>query len=150
MFMFGRERRLQNREAQKKSSCATICSKVSIILSVVIFLFFLSGGWGLKNVALAGDIIIHNVSVSEDQSTVNFTITHWPAESSEVSVNWSTGDPSSGVAATAGSDYTAGSGTVNFAAGETAKTISVAIIDDTIVEASEKFLAILDAGSISG
>ena len=39
--------------------------------------------------------------------------------------------------ATAGSDYTAVSPTVNFASGDTTKTVSIPIINDTAVEASE-------------
>ena len=42
--------------------------------------------------------------------------------------------------ATAGADYTATSGTLAFAAGETAKTVSVAILDDAIDEGTEYFL----------
>src|SRR5262249_13347239 len=39
--------------------------------------------------------------------------------------------------ATAGSDYTATSGTLNFAAGETSKTFTIPILDDTLVEGNE-------------
>ena len=42
--------------------------------------------------------------------------------------------------ATAGSDYTASSGTLTFAAGETQKTVSVPILDDAIDEGMEHFL----------
>ena len=41
--------------------------------------------------------------------------------------------------ARAGSDYTATSGTLSFAAGETAKTVSVPIIDDTVEDSGEEF-----------
>ena len=47
-----------------------------------------------------------------------------------VTVDYATSDGS----ATAGQDYTAASGTLTFAAGETAKTVSVAVLDDTEVE----------------
>ena len=39
--------------------------------------------------------------------------------------------------ATAGSDYTATSGTLTFAAGETAKTVSVPVLDDAHDQSSE-------------
>jgi chitinase len=52
-----------------------------------------------------------------------------------VTVNYTTAD---GTGA-AGSDYSAVSGTLSFAAGETAKTIGVAIFGDTVVEANETF-----------
>lgn len=53
--------------------------------------------------------------------------------SAEVSVNYATSDGS----AVAGSDYTAASGTLNFGAGETVKTFTVAVTDDAVVESNE-------------
>ena len=47
------------------------------------------------------------------------------------------------VAATAGSDYTATSGTVSFAAGQTSATISIPITNDTLFELDENFLVTL-------
>ena len=48
--------------------------------------------------------------------------------------------------ATAGADYTAASGTLDFGAGETAKTVSVATLDDALDEGAETFrLAATDA-----
>ena len=51
----------------------------------------------------------------------------------EVSVDWATADGT----AVAGRDYTAASGTLTFAAGETTKTVSVAILNDTTSEGDE-------------
>ena len=45
--------------------------------------------------------------------------------------------------AEAGSDYTAASGRLTFTAGETAKTISVATLDDTVPESEEGFTVVL-------
>jgi hypothetical protein len=45
--------------------------------------------------------------------------------------------------ATAGVDYTAASGTLSFAAGETTKTVTVATIDDTAVESNETLRLVL-------
>ena len=50
--------------------------------------------------------------------------------------------------ARAGSDYTATSGTLSFAAGETAKTVSVPIIDDTVEDSGEEFA--LQLSNVSG
>ncbi|QDV51351.1 Calx-beta domain protein [Gimesia fumaroli] len=77
---------------------------------------------------------IGNQTVDEDAGTVTFTVTSDQAVQSGVSVDWSTAD---GTAA-AGSDYTAGSGTLNFTgtAGET-QTITIMIADDGIVELDE-------------
>jgi Calx-beta domain len=56
--------------------------------------------------------------------------------SSAVSINFATSNGT----ATAGSDYTATSGTLNFAAGEMSKIISIPILDDNVFEnASETF-----------
>jgi hypothetical protein len=41
--------------------------------------------------------------------------------------------------ATAGSDYAAGSGTVNFGVGESTKTVTVQVNGDTTVESNETF-----------
>ena len=57
------------------------------------------------------------------------------ASSSSVTVDWATSDGT----ATAGTDYTAGSGTVTFAPGETAKTVPVATLPDTSAEGNETF-----------
>ena len=45
--------------------------------------------------------------------------------------------------ATAGSDYTAVSGTLTFAAGETAKTLRVPIVDDDVSDSGERFVVTL-------
>ena len=52
-----------------------------------------------------------------------------------VTMDWATTDGS----AVAGEDYTAGSGTLTFAPGETAKTVSVAVLDDPLDAAAEMF-----------
>ena len=52
-----------------------------------------------------------------------------------VTVDYATADGS----AKAGEDYTATSGTLTFAAGETSKTVSVAVLDDAVDEGEETF-----------
>ncbi|MEF8709212.1 MAG: Calx-beta domain-containing protein [Candidatus Accumulibacter propinquus] len=47
--------------------------------------------------------------------------------------------------ALAGSDYVATSGSLNFAAGETAKTVKVTLLNDTASESSEAFNLVLSA-----
>ncbi len=68
-------------------------------------------------------------------ASLDFAVTLHRAASHEVSVDYATADGT----ATAGADYTATSGTLTFAAGETAKTVSVAILDDAIDEGKETF-----------
>ncbi|MXV53368.1 hypothetical protein GS399_20615, partial [Pedobacter sp. HMF7647] len=67
--------------------------------------------------------------------------------STAITVTYSTANGT----ATAGSDYTAASGSVTFAANSpagTKKTIDVAITDDNVVESSEDFT--MSLGTVSG
>jgi hypothetical protein len=52
-----------------------------------------------------------------------------------------------GGTATAGSDYTAANQTLSFAAGETSKTVTVALIDDTLAEGNETVVAAISNAS---
>lgn len=72
-------------------------------------------------------------------SNLAFTVSLSQTPTAPVSVNYSTANGT----ATAGSDYVAGSGTLNFAAGETSKAINVGIIGDTTVEPDENFTVTL-------
>ena len=66
-------------------------------------------------------------------ATLAFAVTLSRAPSGTVTVDYATADGT----ATAGSDYTATSGTLTFAAGETEKTVSVPVLDDAHDEGSE-------------
>ncbi len=79
-----------------------------------------------------------------DDDAVVFTVRLDGPASNTVTVDYATADgagvwASTGTA-TAGVDYTATSGTLSFAAGETSKSVSVPILDDVIDEGSEYFL----------
>ncbi len=78
---------------------------------------------------------INNVSVNENAGTMTFTVTLSAASGQNVSVNYGTSNGT----ATAGADYTATGGTLNFAAGVTSQTVTVNIADDTIFEGNETF-----------
>ncbi|MEQ8995976.1 MAG: glycoside hydrolase family 9 protein [Coleofasciculus sp. B1-GNL1-01] len=81
---------------------------------------------------------INDVSVTEGDSgskNATFTVSLSAASTESISVDYGTSNDT----ATAGSDYTAESGTLTFAAGETSKTISVAVTGDTTVESDETF-----------
>ena len=67
--------------------------------------------------------------------SLDFAVSLNRAAAHEVSVDYATEDGT----ATAGSDYTATSGTLTFAAGETAKTVKVPVLDDAIDEGKETF-----------
>jgi glucose/arabinose dehydrogenase/ribosomal protein L35AE/L33A len=72
-------------------------------------------------------------SLAENGGTLTVTVTRTGGTSGAVSVNYATTNGT----ATAGSDYTAASGTLSFANGETSKTFTIAVTDDSAVEASE-------------
>ena len=65
--------------------------------------------------------------------TLDFAVTLNRAAAHDVSVDYATKDET----ATAGADYTATSGTLTFAAGETAKTVKVPVLDDAVDEGKE-------------
>jgi large repetitive protein len=76
---------------------------------------------------------IGDVTVDEAAGTMTFTVTLSTPSGQAVSVNYATSNGS----ATAGSDYTATSGTLNIAAGATTQTFTVAITDDSLTEVAE-------------
>ena len=75
-------------------------------------------------------------SINENGASVTITITRTGGSSGAVGVSYSTSNGT----ATAGSDYTSTSGTLNWADGDTAdKTFTVNIADDGAVEGNETF-----------
>ncbi|MGK7925832.1 MAG: Calx-beta domain-containing protein, partial [Spirulina sp.] len=79
---------------------------------------------------------INDVTVNENAGTASFTVSLSAASGQAISVDYATANGT----ATAGSDYTNTSGTLNFAAGETSKNVTVNISEDTLDEANETFL----------
>ena len=94
---------------------------------------------------VAGAVSTPAVSVSDasaaEGDAVAFTVSLSAASSQQVTVDYATSD---GTAA-AGSDYTAQSGTLTFAANETTKTVSVATTDDSADEENETFTLTLSS-----
>ncbi|KQV83523.1 S-layer family protein [Rhizobacter sp. Root1221] len=80
-------------------------------------------------------LTVTDVTVNEAAGTATFTVTLSAASGQTVAVGYNTSNGT----ATAGSDYTAASGTLTFAPGVTTQTITVNIINDTATEASETF-----------
>jgi hypothetical protein len=92
-------------------------------------------------------ISINNVSLSEGDkkksTTYTYTVRLSAAYDQAVTVKYATANGT----ATAGSDYTARSGTITFAAGETVKMISVTVNGDKATEANETFFVDLFGAS---
>lgn len=84
------------------------------------------------------DIVV--AEKDEGTTTVTFTVNLSGASGRAVTASFATSD---GTATTAGSDYTAVSGTLTFDPGEVTKTINVAINGDTTNEQNETFFVTL-------
>ncbi|MDQ3907561.1 MAG: carboxypeptidase regulatory-like domain-containing protein, partial [Acidobacteriota bacterium] len=97
------------------------------------------GGTGPYTLALSSPGILQlssaAYSVGEGDGSVTLTVTRTNGSNGAASVGYATSDGT----ATAGSDYTAASGTLNFADGQTQQTFSVQITDDQIFEPNETF-----------
>ncbi len=84
-------------------------------------------------------LFVNNPSVQEENSgtkQVTFNLELSDEAPEAFSVNYKTIDGT----AMAGSDYTADAGTINFAAGETKKSVTIDVIGDLFEELDEKFL----------
>ncbi|MCR9256922.1 MAG: hypothetical protein NXI16_12610, partial [Alphaproteobacteria bacterium] len=99
---------------------------------------------------------IADASITEADSfarTLTFTVTLSEASTSEVTVAYATsnGTATAGAGAngtaSGSSDYTATSGTLTFAAGETSKTVSVSVTGDIAIESDEAFTVTLSGAS---
>ncbi len=73
--------------------------------------------------------------VRENVGTATITVNRAAGTTGTVGVNYATANGS----ATAGSDYSATSGTLTFSPGETSKTFTVGIVDDTSVDGAKSF-----------
>ena len=91
---------------------------------------------------------IGDASVDEGDSgsaTLDFTVTLNRAATETVTVEWATSDGT----ATAGTDYTAGNGTLTFSIGDSSKTVSVTVAGDNVDEPNETFTVTLSNPSSS-
>jgi hypothetical protein len=76
-------------------------------------------------------------------ATATLTVNRTGNTTGTSTVAWATANGT----AVAGQDFNAASGTLTFNAGETAKTISIPILDDTMVESNEAFTVTLSSPS---
>jgi glucose/arabinose dehydrogenase len=98
----------------------------------------------IVNDDVASTIAIADARVTEGKSgttSATFTVTR-TSGTGTASVKWATANFTATVA---DADYTAASGTVSFAAGETSKTVTITVKGDTKVEADEAFYVNLSA-----
>ncbi len=125
--------------------------------TVIITLSNASAGTGIMTASGTGTITdndtpgfsINSPSVDEgDSSTTNltFTVTLSPAPAAQATVNYASSDGTTN-GATAGTDYTAKSGTLTFSAGDTSKTITIVVSGDTTYEPDETVVVTLSSAS---
>ena len=116
------------------------------------FAKYFSTPWEVYSVTTAvtdDDYVLPEVSVAdviarENDGTLEFTVSLDRANNEEVSsVDWATREDGTTEAATSGTDFTAASGTLNFAIGETEKTVTVTLLDDVMDESHETFNIVL-------
>lgn len=81
------------------------------------------------------------VSIAESGGKVSVNITRTGGIAAAANVNYATTNDT----ATAGSDYTAATGTLKFAAGETNKVLQLTILNDTTYETNEVFNLVLSS-----
>ncbi|MEX8516902.1 MAG: Calx-beta domain-containing protein [Leptothrix sp. (in: b-proteobacteria)] len=82
---------------------------------------------------------VADITVNEGAGTATFTVTLAGQTNLDTTINFATHDGT----ALAGSDYTAVNGLLTFAPGETTKTVTVPILNDTIFEGPESFNLVL-------
>jgi hypothetical protein len=89
------------------------------------------------------ELSIADASVAEGGGNMPFAVTLVPASGRTVMVNYATGDTAGDAGATAGEDYRQVAGSLTYAAGTTAQTILVSIVDDAAAEGAETFTVTL-------
>ena len=105
--------------------------------------------WRVTTAVTDDDYVLPDVSVSdasagEPDGSIEFTVTLDRANYERAaSVDWTTAEDGTTTAATSGADFTAASGTLNFAIGETEKKVTVSLLDDQSDEADETFNVVL-------
>lgn len=140
------------------NAASSIGSASPVISADGRFIFFESGSTDLVSNTVTGTNVyglanqgraqfnVTGMTVSETQATATFAITRTGNTSSPLTVQYAT---SNGTAAP-GTDYTAATGSVTFAAGETTKNVVVQLKNDTVDEFDETVLLTLSDFNATG
>ena len=88
---------------------------------------------------------IDSVSAVESAGSIRFTVSLSQAATSRVTVRFSTANGSAKAGRTG--DYASTSGTLTFNPGETSKTVSVTVLEDSLVESNETLFVTLSRAS---
>ncbi|WP_374583122.1 Calx-beta domain-containing protein, partial [Pseudoduganella sp.] len=90
-------------------------------------------------------ISVADVAVNEGSGMATITVVLSKATSDTVTVDYATGNGT----ASAGTDYTAASGKLTFAAGQTSKTFQVPITDNMLVDGARSFNVVLSNSTLA-
>ena len=110
----------------------------SVLFSALILIACGGGGGGGTPPPSGPNLSVAGASINEGNSgtaSLTFTISLSAVSASDVTVDYATSNGS----ATAGSDYTAASGTATITAGNTSTTVSVSVAGDVDFESDESF-----------
>jgi hypothetical protein len=99
------------------------------------------GQAGEFSLAATGDL--PPVEVGEEDGSISFTVRRSPGASGTATVDYATHDATEGLAAVAGQDYVAQTGTLTFASGATELAFQIQIIDDTEFSLDRAFRVVL-------
>ena len=102
------------------------------------------GGGSLPTLAVADGTVVEG---NTGTTPMTFGVTLSSSSTTTVTVAYATSTSKGIGKATAGADYLSTSGTLTFAPGETAKTITVSVVGDTAQELDETFLVTLASPS---
>ena len=102
------------------------------------------GGGSLPTLAVADGTVVEG---NTGTTPMTFGVTLSSPSTTTVTVAYATSTSKGTGKATAGADYLSTSGTLTFAPGETAKTITVSVVGDTAQELDETFLVTLASPS---
>lgn len=92
-------------------------------------------------------VTIRNVKENDDQPALLQVNLDTPAPTGGLDVLYSIANPTSGIAATPGTDYVLPTGVVHVEEGETQAVIPISMIDDNVAEGTESFIIQLAASS---
>jgi hypothetical protein len=102
-----------------------------------------SQGFVENTTVIVPGLAINDVQVSESAGQATFTVTLSVPSQQPVSVHYGTANGT----ASAPADYAATAGTLTFIPGQTLKTLSVPIVDDSVDELNETFSVLLSLAS---
>ncbi|MCY4487557.1 MAG: hypothetical protein OXF11_10650, partial [Deltaproteobacteria bacterium] len=117
-----------------------------VIATLLAAFLFAGVAWAQTTPGLS----VADVTVSESAGNATFTVTLTETAAVDVTADYATSSSADATAATVGADFTASSGSVTIAAGQTEATFMVPVLSDIIDEQNETFTVTLSGAAPSG